>query len=224
MADFGQNEFDFLCVVLCCVLSVWCAYCFTVSEWGGVSCVGVGFKVSPGPPKISLFFCPLPPQILSFLLSLGVLSLNCGGVFEGRDPQMCTFGVLRLSDCGGRREKKSEILGGQMGFGFSSGFWGNSTVTKLRERKKSRKANTKQREKSKREKKQSKNHLFDFGQFRLRPISTSASWPKSNCPKNWPKSSIPPFRAPTLRGPHQQNWPSAVWPNSVNKSWPNSAT
>ena len=37
---------------------------------------------------------------------------------------------------------------------------------------------------------------FDFGQFRLRPISTSAnsisaSWPKSNCPKsNWPKSSI----------------------------------
>ena len=42
---------------------------------------------------------------------------------------------------------------------------------------------------------------FDFGQFRLRPISTSAnfdsansisaSWPKSNWPKsNWPKSSI----------------------------------
>ena len=30
-----------------------------------------------------------------------------------------------------------------------------------------------------------------LGQFRLRPISTSASWPKSNWPKsNWPKSSI----------------------------------
>ena len=36
MADFGQNEFDLLCVVfvLCCVLSVWRGYCFTVSGWG----------------------------------------------------------------------------------------------------------------------------------------------------------------------------------------------
>ena len=44
MADFGQtdfgqnrlwpNEFDLLCVVLCCVLSVWRGYCFTASEWG----------------------------------------------------------------------------------------------------------------------------------------------------------------------------------------------
>ena len=32
---------------------------------------------------------------------------------------------------------------------------------------------------------------FDFGQFRLQPISISASWPKSNWPKsNWPKSSV----------------------------------
>ena len=31
-------------------------------------------------------------------------------------------------------------------------------------------------------------------------------------------------RAPTPPGPHQkQNWPNAVWPNSVNKNWPNSA-
>ena len=116
--DFGQNEFDLLCVVLCCVCCcvvlccvvlccvvlccvvlccVVCCLCGvgTVS-WcqGGVSCVGVGFKVwfgppflghfpgppfpwtafpldrpSPGPPKISLFFFPLPPQN-SFFSSL----------------------------------------------------------------------------------------------------------------------------------------------------------
>ena len=59
--------------------------------------------------------------------------------------------------------------------------------------------------------------MFDFGQFRLRPISTSANfdfgqfdfgqfmdvefWPKSNCPKsNWPKSSI------LWRSPHGKSW------------------
>ena len=36
---------------------------------------------------------PLPlPCSLFFSLSLGVFSWNSGGVFEGRDPQMCTFG------------------------------------------------------------------------------------------------------------------------------------
>ena len=34
----------------------------------------------------------------------------------------------------------------------------------------------------------------------------------------------PPLRAPTPSGPNQkQNWPNAVWPNSVNKNWPNLA-
>ena len=48
-----------------------------------------------GPPKMSLFF-PSPAPISFFLFSsLGVFSLNFG-VFEGRSPQMCTFG---LSDC-----------------------------------------------------------------------------------------------------------------------------
>ena len=44
-----------------------------------------------GPPKISLFF-PSPATI-SFFLS----PLNFGGFCEGRDPKMCTFGVLGLS-------------------------------------------------------------------------------------------------------------------------------
>ena len=33
----------------------------------------------------------------SSLPLLGLLLLNFGGVFEGRDPEMCTFGVLELS-------------------------------------------------------------------------------------------------------------------------------
>ena len=39
---------------------------------------------SAGPPKISLFFFPLPPQFSFFFHSLGVLPWNFVGVFEGR--------------------------------------------------------------------------------------------------------------------------------------------
>ena len=46
-----------------------------------------------GGPKISLFSLS-HRKIRSLLPSLGVFSLNFGGVFEGRGPQMCTFGVL----------------------------------------------------------------------------------------------------------------------------------
>ena len=56
---------------------------------------------SAGPPKISLFFFP-PPATFFILLSLGVLSLNFGGVFEGRNPGMCTFG---LSGCRVKRRR-----------------------------------------------------------------------------------------------------------------------
>ena len=45
---------------------------------------------------VALFF-PLRPPVRSFSLSLGVFSWNFGGVFEGRHPLMCTFGVLGLS-------------------------------------------------------------------------------------------------------------------------------
>ena len=51
---------------------------------------------SAGPPKISRCFSLSRLHFRSFSLS-GVFSLNFGGVFEGRDPQMCTFGVLGLS-------------------------------------------------------------------------------------------------------------------------------
>ena len=41
-------------------------------------------------------FLPFPATVSFFLLSLEVFSWNFGGVFEDRDPQMCTFG---LSGC-----------------------------------------------------------------------------------------------------------------------------
>ena len=47
---------------------------------------------APPRPK-SLSFFTLPPQFSFFLPLLGVLSLNFGGVFEDRDPKMCTFGI-----------------------------------------------------------------------------------------------------------------------------------
>ena len=47
-------------------------------------------------PKFRSFCSLSRRKIRSFLPSLGVFSWNFGGVFEDRDPQICTFG---LSDC-----------------------------------------------------------------------------------------------------------------------------
>ena len=107
-----------VCLCVCvCVLAVWRG-CWFHGFIVWVSRVGVGFKVlvwacsvppdrpsqdrpsqdrpsqdrpsqdrpSPGPPQISLFFFPLWGS------SRGIF----GGVFEGRDSQMCTLG---LSGC-----------------------------------------------------------------------------------------------------------------------------
>ena len=48
----------------------------------------------PDRPKFRSLFFPLPSQFSFFLPLLGVVSLNFGGVIEGR-PQMCTFGLSR---------------------------------------------------------------------------------------------------------------------------------
>ena len=51
----------------------------------------------PDRPKFRSFF-PSPATIfILFSLSCWSFALNFGGVFEDRDPQMCTFGVLGLS-------------------------------------------------------------------------------------------------------------------------------
>ena len=80
------------CVAVC-VCAVWRGYLFHgFMEWGftcGCWFQGLVWTALPG--------TALPPEISFFLLSLGVFSLNFGGVFEGRDPQMCTFGFLGLS-------------------------------------------------------------------------------------------------------------------------------
>ena len=80
---------------------MWRVVGFTVSQSCSVPPPFPGTALSrdrpfPGPPKMSLLFFLLPPQN-SFCSSLsGVFSWIFGGVFEGRDPQMCPFG---LSGC-----------------------------------------------------------------------------------------------------------------------------
>ena len=89
-----------------------CCCCFVVVVWFClVVVVGLDSAGPPsaGPPKISLFFFPLPPPFRSLCVSLGVFSLNFGGFCEDRDPQMCTFG---LSGCG----VKPRRLRGRQGF------------------------------------------------------------------------------------------------------------
>ena len=97
------------CVLLCVVGVCCCLLSFVVVvvvRVGGVSGCWFG-PPSAGPPppdppppdrpKISLFFFPSPATVfILFSLSCWSFSLNFGGVFEDRDPQMCTFGVLGL--------------------------------------------------------------------------------------------------------------------------------
>ena len=54
-------------------------------------------RVGPRRAQNFALFFPSPALIFVLFLSLGVFSWNFGGVFEGRDPLMCTFGVLGLS-------------------------------------------------------------------------------------------------------------------------------
>ena len=111
--DFGQpfwqTEFDLLCVVCrVFVCAVWRGCWF--HGFVGVSREGVGFKVlvwscsvpldrpSPGPPKFRSFFFPSPAaKFVLFFPLWGVFSLNFGGVFEGRDPQIVDVWALGLS-------------------------------------------------------------------------------------------------------------------------------
>ena len=118
---FGQTEFDLLCV-MCCVLSVcvWCVLCVVVvcAVWRGhlfhgfmewsfrCGCWFRGLvldRPSPGPPpfprtaqNFCSFFSLSRRKIRSFLplweSFRGILVV----FFEGRDPRMCTFGVLWL--------------------------------------------------------------------------------------------------------------------------------
>ena len=110
----------FVCCVLCCRV-LCCRLCVVVCVVVGVLGVGVVVGFGPygslpsagcgppcagppcagppyaGPPKISLFLFPLPPHVRSFCLSLGVFSLNFGGVFEAPKPSNVHVWALGLS-------------------------------------------------------------------------------------------------------------------------------
>ena len=116
------------CVVVVCCCVCCCLFCVLLVV-AGPPCADPLRRGPPsaGPPSIGPpprtaqnfpLFSLSRPFSFFFCLSLGVFSLNFGGVFEGRDPQMCTFG---LSGCRvkprrlrGRpqRDEKSEIGGG----------------------------------------------------------------------------------------------------------------
>ena len=75
----------------------------------------------PDRPIFFSFFSPSPATIFFLFSLLVVLSWNFGGVFEGRDPQMCTFGLSgssllsvgvrgRPSVQGGRRTRFHQCL------------------------------------------------------------------------------------------------------------------
>ena len=64
---------------------------------------------SAGPPKISLFFFSLPPEVSFFLPSLGGLLVEFWWCLKRQDPQMCTLG---LSGC----RVKTRRLRGRRGF------------------------------------------------------------------------------------------------------------
>ena len=108
--------FVLFCCVVCCGVLLWCVVvllCPTPKRpqnlAGAPLVLGLAFVVvvvvvvagldfpgppSAGPPKISLFFFPFPPPFRSFCVSLGLFLVEFWWCFEGRNLEMCTFGLL----------------------------------------------------------------------------------------------------------------------------------
>ena len=99
----------FVCVCVClCVLCVCVCVCSCVCVCVCVcvcACVAwvlvsrfppLGTALPLDRPKFCSFFSLSRRKFRSFLPSLGVFSWNFGGVFEGRNPQMCTFGLKQF--------------------------------------------------------------------------------------------------------------------------------
>ena len=84
---------------------MWCVVCVVCVVCGVRFFVFVGVVVSSGPllRRTPSFLTAQNFAVFSlsrhnfhyYIPLLGVFSLNFGGVFEGRHPDMCTFGVLR---------------------------------------------------------------------------------------------------------------------------------
>ena len=175
-----------LVCVCCCVLLLCCCCCVCV------------WWVCSGPlrrtplrwtPKISLFF-PSPATVfILFSLSCWSFSLNFGGVFGDRDPQMCTFGVLGLS---------CASPGGPV-------WWGRRGFTRQPENSKrahlralALQTPPKFHEKTPRERR--KNEISGGREQKKREILGP---PPSGPPPSVPHpSGLPPLWAPTPSGPH----------------------
>ena len=99
---------------VCCVFKIF-GGCLQDFWWVSSRFLGLSPGPSAGPPlpwtalNFVLFLLFPAGNFVLFFPSLGVFSLNFGGVFEFRDPQMCTIG---LSGC----HVKSRRLRGRRGF------------------------------------------------------------------------------------------------------------
>ena len=101
--DFGQNRLSPKSSLICGVLCMVCGCLFHGFMQCGFTC-GCWFQAGPpfpgpplpGPPFPAKTALPRTAQNFALFISLWVCSLNSGGVFEGRDPQMHVW-VLWLS-------------------------------------------------------------------------------------------------------------------------------
>ena len=173
-------------------------------------------------PKFRSFFRLSRRKFHSFFSLWEVFSLNFGGVFEDRGAQMCTFGVGPPGLHTTTRELQTRHL----------------SVPALQSNTTKIPRENPQREKKMRfpvgESKKTRN----FGPpspFGPHPsglfFPPHPSGPPPTSGREREKKPLFLGSGPHPSGPHpfqvwapqKQNWPNAVWPNSVNKNWPNSA-
>ena len=144
-----------------------------------------------GGPIFRAFFHLPPPVSFFSSLPLGY----CRGflvVFGSAGDLKCAcseFSGCRVKPrrprCGGRWKKESEILGVQRRV-QGSGFWGQKqkqNIKKMKSKRRRRRRRKRKRKKSKRKRRKQEKTEKETEQtplVRLRPISTSASWPKSS--------------------------------------------
>ena len=196
-------------------------------------------RPSPGPPFPWTALPPDRPKFRSFLPSLGVFSLNFGGVLEGRNHEMCTFG---LSDCRVKPRRPHQTR--PPGLAHDSPRTPNVHISRPRRFKNHQNSTQGPQERERRKKivagkgkKKRGPPPFGAPQF---GASTLRGLHPSGPPRGPTFSGFgpPPFRATTLWGPplcgpkiqHPKIGRSRNWPKSKlaeveigrSRNWPNS--